>query len=243
MGTLLGRVLVLLQPVSRRSMVATLRRGSMQSGGPIRKGGVSAEWTQELQAVDIDVVDVASGGPTGAPRVSLPRRRAPSASSIAPVGLDVPTRDLDQEVSASLVVRPMKRRRLGAVVVGAIAGCALILIAAAIARVGHASDETSHLAAAPAAPPTSAVQAAAPATATSPAPAPATAATTTSGDRASTGSVRLDGPAKPGHVWIDGQKLSSSSAIVSCGTHQVKVSRHKAHSIEVPCGGDVAVSK
>jgi hypothetical protein len=44
-------------------------------------------------------------------------------------------------------------------------------------------------------------------------------------------------------VWLDGKKLSSSSALVSCGTHQVKVGRHKTHSIDVPCGGEIAVAK
>jgi hypothetical protein len=126
-------------------------------------------------------------------------------------------------------------------VVGAIAGCALILVAAGIARVGHASsspDVTSSPATLPATTAT--------ATTTFPAatlaPAPAIPAPT-SLDLSSTGTVRLDRPATAGHVWLDGKKLSSSSAMVSCGTHQIKVGRGRTHSVDVPCGSEIGVSK
>jgi hypothetical protein len=223
----------------------------MQSGGPVRKGGVSAEWTQELQAVD--VIEVNDPSKEAAPKVALPRRGPPSASSIAPVGLDLPTRDLDEEASVSVVLRPAKRRRLRGIVVGALVGCALILVAAGIARVVHASDEDNSAArptaAAAPAKTTDTSRAAAPATAaaaattTTAAAAPAAVPTPTTASEGSTGTVRLDAPAKAGHVWLDGKKLSSSSALVGCGTHQVKVGRHKAHSIDIPCGGEIAVSK
>jgi hypothetical protein len=80
-------------------------------------------------------------------------------------------------------------------------------------------------------------------TAATPAPAPSASAPTTGGSGVSTGTVRLDRPAYPGKVWLDGKKLSSSSAMVSCGTHQIKVGFRRAHSIDVPCGGELGVSK
>jgi hypothetical protein len=55
--------------------------------------------------------------------------------------------------------------------------------------------------------------------------------------------VRIVRPAAPGRVWLDGKKLTSSSAVVSCGTHQIKVGARKGHSVDVPCNGEVAVSK
>jgi hypothetical protein len=66
---------------------------------------------------------------------------------------------------------------------------------------------------------------------------------TTTSTGASTGTVRLDRPATAGRAWLDGKKLSSSSALVTCGTHQIKVGRGRTHSIDVPCGGEIGVSR
>ena len=157
----------------------------------------------------------------------------------------------DEEVNPTMEIRlPMKRRRLGAVVVGALSLCALILVAAGVARVVHASSgpegtagelRTNAAVSAATAPaslaPSTAVTAQA---AVAPVP---TSASTASSSGASTGTVRLDRPAYPGHVWLDGKKLSSGSSMVSCGTHQIKVGFHRSHSIDVPCGGEIGVSK
>jgi hypothetical protein len=59
----------------------------------------------------------------------------------------------------------------------------------------------------------------------------------------STGTVKLVRPAVAGRVWLDGKKLTSPTALVSCGTHQIKVGFKARHSIDVPCGGEIAVSK
>ena len=207
-----------------------------------RKGNAPAEATQELQSLDVlEIVETLKARPD----VALPRKSLTSNSSIAPVGLDLaPERAAaDEEVNPTMEIRlPARRRRLGAIVIGAIAGCALILVAAGIARVSHASSSPeSTSTATPATPVTT--TAAAPVA--PPAPSPGTAATaapaTTS--NASTGTVRLDRPARPGHVWLDGKKLSSTSALVSCGTHQIKVGRGRTHSVDVPCGSEIAVSK
>jgi hypothetical protein len=140
---------------------------------------------------------------------------------------------------------PPARRRHAGLVIGVGAGCALILVAAGIARVGHASSTPSPAVAtatdgtAPASEPLPADTAPSPATAT-PNGAPAPALPDAS---SSTGTVRLARGVSPNRVLFDGKKLSSSSAVVSCGTHQVKVGRGRAHSVDVPCGGAIDVTK
>ncbi len=215
---------------------------------PVRKPVVTAEATQELQAADvIEVLGAKAPAKLGAARGPLG-----SQSSIAPVGLDLAVGaddGDDEEVPRGMtgrVLLPTPRKRFKGLVIGVVSGCALILVAAGIARVVHASDEpaasTAHASAAAAG--TATTQAASPAAAPAPtgarAPAPVAAAVP---DGMSTGTVQLNKPAKPGHVWLDGKKLTSSSALVSCGTHQVKVGFKRAHSIDVPCGGEIAVSR
>jgi hypothetical protein len=236
---------------------------------PKRKANAPVEATQELQALDVlELVETlkkapaptaeAAANPGPAPVVI--RKSLTSNSSIAPVGLDLaPHRAAaDEEVNPTMEIRlPTRRRRLGGIVIGAIAGCALILVAAGIARVGHASSApdtasspatTTAAAAATATPPDTTppdttppdTTPAATSTATTAAPATTAAAPDPS---SGTGTVRLDRPAVPGHVWLDGKKLQAKSALVSCGTHLIKVGRGRSHSIDVPCGSEIAVSK
>jgi len=205
------------------------------------------EATQQLQA--LDVVELVR-----APTAPLIRQRVPSHSSIAPVGLDLQRRPgkgavADEETSSTLeVALPGRRRHLGVFVVGALSVCALILVAALVGRVIHGSAAPTQEVGRPSA--AVAMSAAAitaqpgsPSFASFPPSLPSTASPLTSGAAASTGTVRLDRPAFPGRVWLDGKKLSSSSAMVSCGTHQIKVGAHRTHSIDVPCGGELGVSK
>jgi len=216
---------------------------------PVRKPVVPAEATQELQAADVlEVLGTKGLAPAGAPRKSLG-----SQSSIAPVGLDLAVRDAegdeDEDRGATgHVLLAAPRKRFKGLVVSVVSCCALILIAAGVARVVHASDEPSSAlhASAPAAVTTT--QASSPAT-ISPTPAPAPAPATKSPamamtpDSNSSGTVRLDKPAKAGHVWLDGTKITSASALVSCGTHRIKVGHGRTHSIDVPCGGEIGVSR
>jgi hypothetical protein len=211
---------------------------------PKRKGNVPAEATQELQALDVlEIVETLKAKP-GA---SITRKPIASNSSIAPVGLDLmPQRAAaDEEVNPTMEIRlPVRRRRLGGIVIATIAGCALILVAAGIARVGHASSEPP--AAVPATTPTvlaTAIPPSAPAIPATTAAAPAASPPSTSPGSASAGTVRIDRPSLVGHVWLDGKKLSAQSALVSCGTHQIKVGRGRTHSIDVPCGAEIGVSK
>jgi hypothetical protein len=215
---------------------------------PKRKGNAPVEATQELQALDVlEIVETLKNAPRAAAGTAsgpvVTRKALASNSSIAPVGLDLmPQRAAaDEEVNPTMEIRlPVRRRRLGGIVIGAVAGCALILVAAGVARVGHASsspDPTS-----PAAITTTTAAATPLDTAAAPTPVPGTVAPA-SLDGASTGTVRLDRPAVVGHVWLDGKKLSSRSALVSCGTHQIKVGHGRTHSVDVPCGAEIGVSK
>jgi hypothetical protein len=233
--------------------------------GPKRKANAPVEATQELQALDVlELVETLKKAPAQTPDAAVAPRPAPgvtrksltSNSSIAPVGLDLaPHRAAaDEEVNPTMEIRlPVRRRRLGGIVIGAIAGCALILVAAGIARVGHASSAPD-TASSPATSTTAAAATTAAATATPPDTTPAATSTATSAAPAttaalpadpssSTGTVRLDRPALPGHVWLDGKKLQAKSALVSCGTHLIKVGRGRSHSIDVPCGSEIGVSK
>jgi hypothetical protein len=219
--------------------------------GPQRKGSAPAEATQSLSA--LDVVEIESLEPEPIEGTPAPRKTLASNSSIAPVGLDlVPSRArAEDEANTTAHIRlPSRRKRLGGIVIGAVAGCVLILLGAGIARIGHASGESqaeAHTAvpATATAPGVTTAQApASPPVTTSASTAPPTTATGgSSGSTESTGTVRINRPAVPGHVWLDGKKLTSSSALVSCGTHQIKVASKRAHSIDVPCGGEIGVSK
>jgi len=142
---------------------------------------------------------------------------------------------------AAIVARdpqfPERRRRLVRVVAATVGGCTLILVAAGVARLLHPTPNQSADAPitiasvnplAAAAPPTPAVD---------PSPAPPVPAPTT-------GTLRLQKPALPGHVWLDGKKLSQLEQTVSCGKHKVKVGAWgRAHSVDVPCGGELKVAK
>jgi hypothetical protein len=196
-------------------------------GGPARRGGVSAEWTQELQATDVlEVIE-----PGARPRAS--------SSSIAPVGLDLaPTRGVDGEISPTMEIRlPRRRRRLRAIVAAAVAGCGVILVAAGVARIVHGGAASTSSASAPPMTPAQPSAGTRSVAAMPPTDAP------TTGDVPTTGTLRLERPARPGHVWLDGRKLSSSLALVTCGAHVIQVGRHRAHAVDVPCGGEIALSR
>jgi len=216
---------------------------------PTRKPVVVAEATQELQAdAVVGVLDTigtvhTAGSVSG---VSLPRNSLTSQASVAPVGLDLAQgRDTgdDDEImqTTSSVVLPARRRNLSKIVFGTLGACAVILVAAGVARIGHAMSEPS--AASGASTPSTAA-ATTPSTPTSPAKAATTPAVgATASDPASAGTVRLGRPTLSGHVWLDGKKLTGTSVLVSCGTHQIKVGRGRKHSIDVPCGGEISISR
>jgi hypothetical protein len=118
----------------------------------------------------------------------------------------------------------------------------VILIAAVMVHVARPNQDATAFAA------TTTTTAAAPTVSptVTPAPVPTVVppADTTATDTAQTGTLDLQRPAVAGHVWLDGQKLAAGSATVPCGKHQIKVgARGRAHTIDVPCGGEVRVSR
>lgn len=139
--------------------------------------------------------------------------------------------------SIRLQLAPLRRRRLRRVVLAAVAACGLILIAAGVARLAHANSVATAENTVPSASMVSAPRAnvavAGPVTAAPPV-----------ADVPRTGTLRLQHPATAGKVWLDGQKITTASTAATCGTHQIKVgTRGKLHAIDVPCGGDVNVSR
>jgi hypothetical protein len=219
---------------------------------PKHQGNIPAEAVSELQSLDyLEIVEALKQRPaTG--------HADASSLSIAPVGLDLmPDRDPTRESEGGLrEVReaaptavgsnPKRRGRRVGLILGTIAGCMLIAVAAGIARVGHASSAPS-----PAAGPETQLAAATPEPLTGnvvPSPTPATAAVNetpapASRDESSVGTVRLGAGLSPRRVLFDGKTASSASALVSCGTHQIKIGHRRAHSVDVPCGGEIVVSR
>jgi hypothetical protein len=137
------------------------------------------------------------------------------------------------DTTRSLPLR-QRRRRLRNIVIGALSACALILVAAGIVRVSHARSEENYPAAA-------GKLASAPATsqlAALPAPAPpAVIAHPTSG------TLRLDRKLVPRWVFLDDRKLRTRGDVVTCGPHQIKVGRGHPRPIDVPCGGELKISR
>ena len=70
-------------------------------------------------------------------------------------------------------------------------------------------------------------------------PFPATQAATTV--ESASGTLRF-AVARSAWIWVDGKRLAGTSAIVSCGKHQVKVGYNSRHTVAVPCGAEVVVS-
>jgi hypothetical protein len=179
--------------------------------------------------------------------------------SSGPQGVDLGPRDVLQVIprrtpsggppdgggtgSQRISLPPARRRKLTRIVFGALGACGVILVAAAIAHAVRPNDDATAFAStatAAAFPPSSPAVAAAPkAPPVAPAPAAPPAA-----DVPQTGTLRLQRPAAAGKVWLDGQKIATAAATVSCGPHQLKIGAHgKAHAIDVPCGGELKVSR
>jgi hypothetical protein len=147
----------------------------------------------------------------------------------------------DAHSLAAMVARdpqfPERRRRLVRLVAGTVGACTLILVAAGVARLLHPSPgpavatpiTIAENAPAPAPPP--------PTAAPDPPPAEPPSAPTT-------GTLRIQKPALPGHVWLDGKKLSQAEQAVACGKHKVKVGTWgRARTVDVPCGGEFKVTR
>jgi hypothetical protein len=155
-----------------------------------------------------------------------------------------------EEALSTLELRlPIRRRRLRGVVIAAVSACVLILVAAGVARVGHASSEPArelraHVVAAPTTAYTVATSPSASPTAPSPSFAPSSTAPQTGFITIpAAGTLRLERNLTPRWVWLDGKKLGSRTQVVACGPHQIKVGRAATRAIDVPCGGELRVSR
>jgi hypothetical protein len=213
---------------------------------PKRQGNAPAEAVSELQSLDfLEIVEALK------PRTGSAAGQAEVSNvSIAPVGLDLmpdraPMLDrhrADDEGVPTVGVPPSGQRRRAGLVLGAVAGCVLIVVAAGIAGVGHASSARALAIAQP----TEGVATSTPAENVAPLPTPPAAEAAPAPappDGSSTGTVRLASRLRPSRVLFDGKKLSTATAVVSCGTHQIKIGRARAHSVDVPCGSEILVSK
>jgi hypothetical protein len=171
-----------------------------------------------------------SGPPMQADVLQVIPRRTPSGG-LPPDGGGTGSRRIS--------LPPERRKNLTRIVIGALGTCGVILIAAGIAHLLRRDDVDTPASAATSAAAMPPAPAAAPA---SPPSMPLPAATPTT-DAPQTGTLRLLHPAVPGKVWLDGQKITAASATVACGDHQIKIGRAKAHTVNIPCGGDVKVAK
>jgi hypothetical protein len=118
----------------------------------------------------------------------------------------------------------------------------MILVAAGVVRAGHASGEVARESRTQAAVATTTAYS----VATPAPPAPSSAGTTPVTAYVTipaAGTLRLSRNLTPRWVWLDGKKLNSRTEVVSCGPHQIKVGRAPAHAIDVPCGGELRVSR
>jgi hypothetical protein len=160
---------------------------------------------------------------------------------------------LEDAGSTAQIRLPRRRRQLRGVVIAAVSACALILVAAGIVRVVHASSEPERTAHASANANTVDTQAASPGSTTGGAgggAAPAAAggssapSTASGGTSAPTsGTLHLERGLAPRLVVLDGKKLTSHNETVSCGPHTIKVGRGRPRAIDVPCGGELKISR
>jgi hypothetical protein len=151
----------------------------------------------------------------------IPRRLATSSNPVDPFDPD--------RTSPSHKRRKLPRKNYAWIVGGAVGACTLILAVALIERVAGPHNA----AAAPAE--THPVSGPVPV-------APSAAPSATPVTDVPTGTLVLVRPAVPGYVWLDGKKLTGTSAVVACGPHQLKVgSFGKPRTAYIPCGAELRV--
>ncbi len=188
----------------------------------------SVEATQEIRPEDVlEAVDVENG-------VHRARASSEDHASISPLALDIYAHDYaappaEESAALRLPMRPPPNPKMIALVGGALGLCMLILVGAGI-RTAVATTEGG-VAVAP--------------TTTSAAQPPKVAAN---------GAVGVDSlpPApvsgtivfpKKATVTLDGARVTSTSAIVRCGDHTVRIGRGATRKVDVPCGGTLDLDK
>jgi hypothetical protein len=245
----------------------------MESDRTVLAGQVSAPGaTEKARPGDEIEIDVAFEDPPEAAPPIAPRAAEASVTSLRPVGIEVSQRaETSGELPAALPSSPRApRRRLTWVVYGCVGG-SLLLLAAGGARFArkHAPGlrpPQSLPAAAAQGPASIASPTGAPAVTrpntdvtyewantfpgveAAPREAPkgaGAAASQASVDTPpATGTLVLRRPALPANVWLDGARLRAASTRVPCGTHEIRVgARGHSREIDVPCGGELTVSR
>ena len=195
----------------------------------------AADGTQEVAAVDIleetplpDAI-AADEIPVDVDMELAPSRGGPHSISPLSVSILPGPRRAAESTFKIVAVRTPRRRRLGAVVTGAMGLAVCILLAAGVrASLAGPIEPLAPVAAATLPP----VQPAAAAAAAQP-------WRTTSEPTATSGTVT----SRAGALFIDGARISARSALVSCGHHRLKAGRGKAHDVDVPCGGTLLVDR
>jgi hypothetical protein len=179
--------------------------------------GTAADATDEYDVQEVlDMLEVAA-------------RARRSYPSLAPVGLDVEALIEDESMPEAHLVR--RRRNLSRYVIGAVSVACAILVASVVKHSVHGGDPASSRASARPAP----------VTVRDPAPQPAPIPPSPIPGEATAGLLRFTAPL--GWAWLDGQQLSGTSAFVPCGTHHVQIGGEEQHDVDVPCGGEVVVSR
>jgi hypothetical protein len=238
------------------------RNPAARTAPPPRHVRQNANATQEVQAGDVlEIIEkgTLAARPAPLPRfeepvdeISVeivpdesPRFRTSSASSIAPVDLNLAP-PLDDEMTGSIdVVATARRKRFGLLVGAAVGACsALLLLAVGFKVAGSSSDgdlaKASGVGTTVQTTPAATTQK--PVAATPITTMPASNVTAATPATASTiGTLVIESNAKK--VWLDGKRLNGSSAMIPCGSHTVKLGKSSVQTVDVPCGGEYHVSR
>ena len=168
--------------------------------------------TQEIAAVDI-LEETPIGGPG---RGEVP--------SIWPLSVEAPA----GPVEATFKLEAQPRRRLLAIVAGAM-GLSLTILVAALSQTRESSPQPAQ-----------------PTAVASPAPTPppssgSGAVLEIESEPVVAGSGTISSPGSAWPMFIDGKRITAASAIVSCGHHIVRVGRARAHDVVVQCGATIVM--
>jgi hypothetical protein len=189
-----------------------------------------ADRTMEIDAQDILEEEVQGGGsispmaidPDSEPSLETSPGGSPSAKSKGWT-----------EETVRIRVSPIRRRVLYSIPIGVVGLCAALLVTVALRPRG--SVQSSAVAASmPIATASPRVSAPPPAdtswTSVAPLVAPPTSGTITVARNA-------------GGLVVDGARVTSTSVVVACGTHSIRVGRGSARAVDVPCGSTVALDR
>ncbi len=181
--------------------------------------------TQEIAAVDILEETPIEGSVVVD---EGPRSEAPSISPLALDNLAPRRKAPDTRLGESTFrIWRQPRRRLGGIVLGAM-GLSLAILAAAMIRPHGDDGQAASVVRVVAAAPSPGFVAATASTAMESAP-----------PMASSGTIVSPGSASP--LFVDGKRITATSAIVACGKHTVRVGRSKLREVVVPCGATVTL--